>query len=106
MPIEIRGEAKDRLIEALDAPLLRILNDHEWKIFCAPEHDEIDQYEHMRRGGCMLCGEKLGEDTIIIVDAQGVLGLFCSADCVQDVHIIPYLNEQLEEKLTRLMPED
>jgi hypothetical protein len=106
MGVRINDDAIERLGGALDESLTNILVDHACTVFCAPGDDELDHYEHLRRGGCMLCGEPLGEDTIILVDAQGILGMFCGAECIQDMHIIPYLNEQIEGKLQRLMPEE
>lgn len=103
---EIYQANREALVEALDPDLLEILQAHNWRIFCLDGTDELDHYEHMRRGGCMLCGDRLGEDTIITVDGQGILGLFCEPTCIQDIHIIPYLNEQIEGKLARLMPDE
>lgn len=104
--IEVRKEARDRLYKSLDGSIVELMEMFDWQIFCPEGDDELDHYEHMRRGGCMLCGEPLGEDTIVTIDAQGILGLFCGADCIQDIHIIPYLNEQIEAKIERLMPEE
>lgn len=106
MAIKMTEEAIARLYKSLDPSVAEMMEVFDWSIFCPDGQDELDHYEHLRRGGCMLCGEPLGEDTIVTVDAQGILGLFCSADCIQDIHIIPYLNDQIEQKLERLMPED
>jgi hypothetical protein len=104
--IHISIEAQRRLFTTLDTPVRDILSTHNWDIFCPDGQDELDHYEHLRRGGCMLCGEPLGEDTIIMVDGQGILALFCEAQCAQDMHVIPYLNELIEGKLARLMPSE
>lgn len=106
MAVKINEDAQWALESALDGPLVRLLRTYDWKIFCPDGQDELDHYEHLRRGGCMLCGELLGEDTIVMVDAQGILALFCGAECAQDMHIIPYLNELIEGKLDRLMPKE
>lgn len=105
--IKINEEARDRLFTSLEGGLDELLEVYDWEIFCPDEQVEKgDHYEHLRRGGCMLCGEGLGEDTIVFVDSQGILALFCGAECAQDMHVIPYLNELIEGKLERLMPRE
>lgn len=106
MAVKINADAKRRISQSVDQTVKNILIEHQWQIFCPDGQDELDHYEHLRRGGCMLCGERLGEDTIIMVDAQGILALFCGAECAQDMHVIPYLNELIEAKLARLMPQE
>lgn len=103
MSVKISEDAQQQLGDSLDEALVVLLDAYDWEIFCPDGYDETDHYEHMRRGRCMLCGDPLGEDTIIPVDAQGILGMFCGAECIQDMHIIPYLNEQIEDKLARVM---
>jgi hypothetical protein len=104
--IKINQDALERLSKSLDSQLMELLYVYDFEIFCPDGQDELDHYEHLRRGGCMLCGEQLGEDTIVMVDAQGILALFCGAECAQDMHVIPYLNELIEGKLARLMPSE
>ena len=104
--IEIRGEAKENLIAVLDVPLLKVLNAHDWKVACPEGADEQDAYEHMRRGRCLLCGELLGEDTVVIVDAQGILGLFCESKCLIDTHAISFLEELLTEMVSKYDPNE
>jgi hypothetical protein len=105
--VKINKDQRERLFQSLERHLVEILSMYHWQIFCADDQVEKgDHYEHLRRGGCMLCGEPLGEDTIVFVDAQGILALFCGAECAQDMHVIPYLNELIEGKLARLMPEE
>lgn len=95
--VRINEAAKYQLEDALDAPLRRVLSAHDWSIFAPDGTDEHDAYEHMRRGRCMLCGEKLGEDTVVIVDAQGILGLWCTGVCLVDTHAISWLEQMLVE---------
>ena len=104
MSVEIYEEARDRLFESLGGSLIEMLEVYEYKIYCEDGYDEHDAYEHMRRGGCMLCGEPLGEDTLILVDEQGILGLWCSTTCLSDMHIIPWLEEMLTAKIARIDP--
>jgi hypothetical protein len=106
MAIKINEDVRDRLYRSLEGGLDQLLEVYDWTISCPDGQDELDHYEHLRRGGCMLCGEPLGEDTIVMVDAEGILALFCGAECAQDMHVIPYLDELIEGKLARLMPEE
>lgn len=99
--VPINTDVRSELSQALDAPLLTVVASLNWTIFAPDGTDEHDAYEHMRRGNCMLCGEKLGEDTVIIVDAQGILGLWCSGTCLVDTHAISWLEDMLTEYHTK-----
>lgn len=106
MSVEIYPPAREALRDALRGPPLSVLKDQQWLIACEDGYDEHDAYEHMRRGGCMLCGEPLGEDTLILLDEQGILGMWCSTQCLGDMHIIPWLEETLSAKIARISPDE
>jgi hypothetical protein len=44
----------------------------------------------------MTCGAKLGEHTIAVVGSQGVLGLWCRGECLQDMHAVGFLSEVMD----------
>lgn len=91
MGVVIPMPVRERLSRTLDPPLIAVFTAHEWEIFHPDGTTATDQYEHMRRGRCALCGDLLGEDTVIIVDAQGILSIFCDMDCLVDGHAIAFL---------------
>lgn len=41
----------------------------------------------------MLCGHKLGETTILMLDHRGILGIWCGGRCLQDIHAVSILQE-------------
>jgi hypothetical protein len=104
--VRINEDETVQLATVLDTPLVQVLMLHRWSIFAPDGTDEHDAYEHMRRGRCMLCGEKLGEDTVIIVDAQGILGLWCSGTCLVDTHAISWLEDMLTEYHSKYVGEE
>jgi hypothetical protein len=57
------------------------------------ESDELDSYERAARARCMTCGDKLEEATIIIIDSRGIMGIWCSGQCLQDIHAISFLRQ-------------
>lgn len=103
--VSISKEAQGKLLNALGGDTFRLLDRHNWKIFCLDGMDEHDGYEHMRRGGCMLCGEDLGEDTLILIDEDGILGIWCGGDCLRDMHTISFLENLLSDMTARLLPD-
>ena len=101
---DIYVPARESLKESLRGLPLSILRRENWQIFCLDGMDEHDGYEHLRRGRCMLCGGELGEDTLVLIDEQGILALFCETQCLQDMHVIPWLENTLTEMVSRLDP--
>lgn len=95
--VPINVDARSDLTIRLDTPLVQTLMAFNWGIFAPDGTDEHDAYEHMRRGRCMLCGDPLGEDSVLVVDAQGILGLWCSGGCLIDTHAISWLEDKLVE---------
>jgi hypothetical protein len=40
----------------------------------------------------------LGESTIVLIDARGIVGIWCSGTCMRDMHAMTFLR-QVEESL-------
>ena len=72
-----------------------ILSDNDYQIHLPEEGDwETEQpYEHLRRGRCMACGGKLEEQTVLLMDGSGVLGMWDMPQCLADIHAISFLRE-------------
>lgn len=61
-----------------------------------PDEDEWEAeqpYENLRRGKCMTCGNVLGAGTVMMVNSEGILGLWDRPECLADIHAISFLRE-------------
>jgi hypothetical protein len=53
--------------------------------------DEMDPFQHAHNAECMACGTPLGEDTIIMVDGRGILGIWHQPECMSNMHALSFL---------------
>lgn len=69
----------------------------EWEIF-VPDFvvgtPAYAQFELAKSGRCMTCEAPLGKNTLIIMQVNGVVGLYCGGACLQDIQILGFLQEQ------------
>jgi hypothetical protein len=79
----------------MNPDMLEILDQYKYVIHVPMEEEwEAEQpYEHLRRGRCMTCGAVLGEDTVMMLNGQGVLGLWHLPECLADIHAISFLQQ-------------
>lgn len=72
------------------------------QIYVPKGEDEQEAYQHAIRGKCMACGRDLEGDTIVLIDARGVLGVWDSAECCSNMHALSFLREVEEAVVTRI----
>lgn len=68
------------------------------EIYCPEGSEDLEAYENLKRGRCMLCGNKLGDDTVMVVSSAGILGVWDDGECLTDTNTFGFLNE-LEDSL-------
>jgi len=65
------------------------------------EVDEGDEFQEemdrVKEGKCMVCGTELAEFTCVLVAPVGVVGVFCSGQCLQDLNVLGWLQEQHDD---------
>lgn len=80
----------------------RAITGNEGKIYCPDGDDELEPYEHIKRGKCMCCGSLLGQDTTLLVTGMGIIGLWCNGQCLQDMQAMGMLREMEEHIVERI----
>jgi hypothetical protein len=66
--------------------------------------DEMDPYQHAKNAECMACGQQLKDETLILVDIRGLLGIWDSPDCMANMHAITFLRK-VEETVVAAIDE-
>lgn len=62
------------------------------------EPDEVKAiYERGRNGQCMTCEGELAEQTLVCVNVLGVVQVYCSHKCNQDMNVLGYLRQQYDD---------
>jgi hypothetical protein len=59
-------------------------------------------YARMLNRQCMACGSELKANTILMVSALGVVGIFCGGTCENDWQVLGYLREQHDDLLEKI----
>lgn len=49
--------------------------------------------ELMSQARCIACGRELGEETMVVLNRNGVIAMFCAGACLQDSQIIGWVQE-------------
>lgn len=62
----------------------------------ATEHEQ-HMYERIENGHCMLCNAELGSTTTLIINARGVLMVFCGGACFSDMQVMGWLMEKYDD---------
>jgi len=61
------------------------------------EGEVAEVYEPLTRGLCMTCQIPLGEETILLVTKNGIVGGYCGGACYQDMITIGWLQEKYDD---------
>lgn len=72
------------------------LYQHDYEFVIPEGEEDNDAYENVRRGRCMLCGNTLAEDTLVLVTPMGLTGIWCDHECMTDHNVIGWLQEILQ----------
>jgi hypothetical protein len=91
--------------EVSDA-VLSVLADAEFSVFCPKGREEEDAYQHVVRGRCMLCGNDLREETVILVTSSGIVGVWCDGECMTDMNVIGWLSDLLSDMTSKYLREE
>ena len=59
-------------------------------------------YERGLAGRCMMCGGRLGEETIVLVNVVGINQVYCSHKCDQDMNVMGYLTQEYDDLKERV----
>jgi hypothetical protein len=98
--VPVNAEAVQEVPEGI----LGVLFSYEYKVWAPDGMEQIEAYEHQRRGKCMACGRPLGEDTIIVVTSDGIIGLWDGGDCLSDMQALTFLRH-VEEGVVESLQE-
>jgi hypothetical protein len=89
---------EDRFPDSLPDNLRDGLAGHGWALsFPDESNEEAEPYQHAARGLCMMDGQPLGEHTIMLVDGDGVKGLFCQGSCLERMIVVTFLGNLIDE---------
>lgn len=88
--------------EILPEEVWRAVTGNDGKVYCPDGDDELEPYEHLKRGLCMCCGGSLGENTTLLLTGVGIIGLWCSGGCLQDLQAVGMLREMEEQIVDRI----
>ena len=85
--------------EKIATVIYNMITDLEGMIYLPNEgDDEMEPYQHAIRGKCMACGSVLGEQTILLADGRGLLGIWDTPECMANIHAVSFLR-RVEESL-------
>jgi hypothetical protein len=78
------------------------------------EPDDIKAlFELARTGHCMTCEKELGKHTIVSINRQGIIAVYCSGQCHDDMVVLGFIQEthdDMQEKIRlrniRVQPHD
>jgi|tagenome__1003787_1003787.scaffolds.fasta_scaffold20362455_1 hypothetical protein len=71
--------------------------------------DEMDPYQHAINAECMACGQSLKDETILLVDVRGLLGIWDSPDCMTNMHALTFIRgveEAIVDSIDKRAEED
>lgn len=74
--------------------------DHFHETVHVPEDQPKDVqsiYERGANGQCMTCGKSLGEESLVHVNALGIVAIYCSHKCNQDMDVLGWLAQQYDD---------
>lgn len=86
-------------LNGLNWPVGRTLENAGFEVYRADGDEHLQAYESIKRGRCMLCDNPLREDTIVVVGAEGILGLWCDGECLTDSQAIGFLQSMIHSIL-------
>jgi len=64
--------------------------------------EEARELNLIQEGKCIACECDLGENTMVIVNAEGIQTLVCGGACHDDMMIYGFLTEQVRDLLDRV----
>lgn len=85
-----------------ESGVLELIRHYDYDVYCPDGQDELDAYENLKRGLCMTCGRPLGENTVVLVNEAGILGLWCEGICLQDLQSLGLIREMEEYVVDRI----
>lgn len=70
-----------------DFPVLlgNALEAEDWEVQAVDGQEQMEAYEHLKRGRCMTCGNKMGEDAQMLLGDNGIVGMWCQPQCMGDI---------------------
>lgn len=97
--IEIQYLEEDSLSHAVQKTLERFA----WRVWLPDETpDEMEAYEHLKRGKCMACGRELGAETVLVVADAGIIAIWCNGQCMSDQLSVGFLQQVEAELVERI----
>lgn len=64
--------------------------------------EEANELNLIQEGRCVACECDLGEDTVVVVNGEGIQALVCGGACHDDMMIYGYLTEQVKDLVDRV----
>jgi hypothetical protein len=71
--------------------LLFTLERERGEIVAVDGQEQQESYEHLKRGRCMTCGNKMKSSAQMLIVDEGIAGIWCRGECLGDIVNVTFL---------------
>jgi hypothetical protein len=64
--------------------------------------DAEETFAPCREGRCLACHAPVGDTAMFIITDHGIVGVYCGGACLQDIALVGWLQEELQDVTTRI----